>query len=103
MKCREYYEYRYKYFCISSSLYVIESQNITLHRIYYERTLPKSNLICSQNSNMETFEHNGVTREYILHVPASYDDTSVPLMFNFHGFGGAAKPNGLGRYERTCK
>ena len=48
-------------------------------------------LACNRNSDMETFEHNGVNREYTLHVPASYDgSTSVPLMFNFHGFGGTA-------------
>ena len=35
--------------------------------------------------------HDGVAREYILYVPDSYDGTSdVPLMLNFHGFGGTA-------------
>lgn len=48
-------------------------------------------LACNRNSDMKTFEHDGVNREYILHIPASYDgSTSVPLMFNFHGFGGTA-------------
>jgi len=32
-----------------------------------------------------------VTREYILHVPATYDgNTPTPLVINFHGFGGCA-------------
>ena len=34
----------------------------------------------------QTIEHNGVTREYLLYVPTSYDGTQdVPLLFNFHG------------------
>jgi len=46
---------------------------------------------CSQNLNAETFSHDNETREYILYIPNSYDGTSkVPLMFNFHGFGGSA-------------
>lgn len=36
-----------------------------------------------------TLLHDGLTREYILYVPASYDGSSqFPLLFNFHGFGG---------------
>jgi len=61
---------------------------------------------CSKDNNMvpnksitnttglftRTLFHDGVTREYILYVPDSYDGSSkVPLMFNFHGFGGTAK------------
>ena len=35
--------------------------------------------------------HNGLAREYILYVPDSYDGAAdVPLMLNFHGFGGTA-------------
>lgn len=38
-----------------------------------------------------TLSHNGVARQYILYVPDSLDGTSrVPLMLNFHGFGGTA-------------
>lgn len=34
-----------------------------------------------------SFQHNGVTREYKLYVPASYDgNTAVPLIFNLHGY-----------------
>lgn len=34
-----------------------------------------------------SFQHNGVTREYKLYVPASYDGTSsFPLVFNLHGY-----------------
>jgi len=32
------------------------------------------------------------SREYILHIPATYDDTApTPLIINFHGFGGCAE------------
>ena len=35
--------------------------------------------------------HDGVNREYVLYIPNSYDGTSsIPLMLNFHGFGGSA-------------
>jgi len=37
----------------------------------------------------QSLVHNQVTREYLVYVPASYDgSTAVPLMLNFHGFGG---------------
>ena len=39
----------------------------------------------------QTLFHGGVTREYIIYVPEAYDGTSsVPLMLNFHGYGGFA-------------
>ena len=35
----------------------------------------------------ETLVHDGLNREYILYIPATYDGaTEVPLLFNFHGF-----------------
>jgi polyhydroxybutyrate depolymerase len=34
----------------------------------------------------ETMQHDGLTREYSIYVPASYNGTSdFPLLFNFHG------------------
>ena len=37
----------------------------------------------------ETIEYDGLTREYSIYVPESYDGTtSIPLLFNFHGGGG---------------
>ncbi len=43
------------------------------------------------NQNSEIFIHDGIEREYLLHIPESYDTTSsYPLVFNFHGFGGYA-------------
>lgn len=38
-----------------------------------------------------TLSHGGLTREYLLYVPSSYDGTSqFPLLFNFHGYGGTS-------------
>jgi polyhydroxybutyrate depolymerase len=39
--------------------------------------------------NTQTLTHNGLSREYFVYVPASYDETTkAPLMFNFHGGNG---------------
>lgn len=47
--------------------------------------------LCYSNSNARQIMHNGITREYVLYVPAAYQaGTAVPLMINFHGFGGSA-------------
>ena len=43
------------------------------------------------NENTLTLEHKGLNREYVLFVPSAYDSaTAIPLLFNFHGFGGNA-------------
>ena len=43
------------------------------------------------NTNAQIIVHDGNEREYIVYIPESYDGTSaVPLMLNFHGFGGNA-------------
>ena len=45
----------------------------------------------SKSYNTNTIFHNGINREYIIYVPESYDRTSsIPLVLNFHGFGGNA-------------
>ena len=45
----------------------------------------------SFNNNVESIVHDGINREYVLYIPDSYDGTSsIPLMLNFHGFGGSA-------------
>jgi len=46
---------------------------------------------CSLNNNVQSIVYDGINREYVLYIPDSYDGTSsVPLMLNFHGFGGSA-------------
>jgi len=46
---------------------------------------------CYFNTNAQSIVHDNINREYILYVPSSYDGTSaVPILFNFHGFGGSA-------------
>lgn len=38
-----------------------------------------------------SIQHNGLTRTFILYVPANYSGlTDVPLLFNFHGYGSNA-------------
>lgn len=43
--------------------------------------------IGAQLTITDSIVHDGLTREYILYVPANYTGTSaVPLLFNFHGY-----------------
>ena len=40
----------------------------------------------AQEYTSATIQHDGLTREYSIYVPASYDGTTnFPLLFNFHG------------------
>jgi polyhydroxybutyrate depolymerase len=51
--------------------------------------ITSSNLSFAQEYNSETIQYDGLTREYSIYVPTSYDGTtSFPLLFNFHGGGG---------------
>ena len=55
------------------------------HSFYF---LSLSVMACSNSSDpdLETLEHDGLTRTYSAHIPASYDaNTAVPMVFNFHG------------------
>lgn len=46
---------------------------------------------CYSNVNAVNLEHNGIQREYVIYVPSTYNGaTSVPMVINFHGFGGSA-------------
>jgi polyhydroxybutyrate depolymerase len=46
---------------------------------------------CYSNSNVQTIVHDGINREYVLYSPNSYNGTSsLPVLLNFHGFGGSA-------------
>ena len=45
----------------------------------------------SDDYNYSNLIYNGVERQYILHLPETYDgSTNLPLIINFHGFGGNA-------------
>lgn len=49
--------------------------------------------ICNNSTKdgYRTIVQGSETREYILHIPESYDsNTPIPLVINFHGFGGCA-------------
>jgi len=50
-------------------------------------------IACKGNSlPLETLQHNGEDREYFLHVPESHNsESNMPLVFNFHGFGGTSQ------------
>jgi polyhydroxybutyrate depolymerase len=45
----------------------------------------------SYDGPIETITHNGLERKYIIYSPQGYDGNSkLPLLLNFHGFGGQA-------------
>ena len=45
----------------------------------------------SYDGPIETITYNGVERQYVMYVPQNHDGSSrLPLMLNFHGFGGQA-------------
>jgi len=45
----------------------------------------------AQQTLNQSMLHDGVTREYIVYIPAIYDGLNpVPLLFNFHGYGMSA-------------
>lgn len=47
------------------------------------------NTLIAQQFLNNTLLHDGETREYTVYIPSSYDgNTTVPLLFNFHGGGG---------------
>ena len=37
-----------------------------------------------------SFDHDGITREYLVHVPKSYDRAPMPMLVALHGGGGDA-------------
>jgi len=50
-----------------------------------------ANKRCYANTNAEAITHNNEQREYVTYIPNTYDETSaVPMVLNFHGFGGSA-------------
>ena len=54
-------------------------------------TINLSISIYSQEFDQVNFIHDGIDREYLVYIPNVYDSSeSIPLVFNFHGFGGTA-------------
>jgi polyhydroxybutyrate depolymerase len=52
------------------------------------------NGIISQQTINGVLQHEGLTREYILYIPASYNaEESTPLLFSFHGYTSNAQTN----------
>ena len=44
--------------------------------------------ISTSYSPTNFINHEGIDREYIIHIPDSYNENSpLPLVINFHGFG----------------
>ncbi|MCH2021959.1 MAG: alpha/beta hydrolase-fold protein [Saprospiraceae bacterium] len=66
---------------------------LVLLPMFFYASCDKNNMgdDCYSNSNTQSLTSNNEEREYLLHIPNSYDgSSSVPLMLNFHGFGGSA-------------
>ena len=54
-------------------------------------TINLSISIYSQEFDQVNFIHDGIDREYLVYIPNEYDASiSIPLVLNFHGFGGTA-------------
>ncbi len=46
---------------------------------------------CGDNQGAMILNHNGLSREYLLHLPQDYDSSeALPVVFNLHGYGGYA-------------
>ncbi|MEY2996985.1 MAG: hypothetical protein RIQ82_364 [Bacteroidota bacterium] len=46
---------------------------------------------CGDNQGAMILNHNGLNREYLIHVPENYDNSvPAPIVFNLHGYGGYA-------------
>tara|TARA_X000000368_G_C23051654_1_gene721707 strand:+ start:1924 stop:2805 length:882 start_codon:yes stop_codon:yes gene_type:complete len=45
--------------------------------------------LINKGLSSQTINHDGLERQYLIYIPNSYDGNSkLPLMINFHGFGG---------------
>ena len=54
-------------------------------------TISLSISVYSQEFEQINLVHDGIEREYLVYVPNEYDASiSIPLVLNFHGFGGTA-------------
>ncbi len=77
------------FFLIFMSVFFIVGCNETHNAVEIGKDNDKGSN--TANKNRLTLEHNSLTREYVLFVPSNHNSTTaIPLMFNFHGFGGNA-------------
>ncbi len=52
---------------------------------------PKGGTGCTLGSDASSIQFDGQERQYLIHIPSTYDSTlATPLLLNFHGFGGQA-------------
>lgn len=59
-----------------------------MHKLYLTLLLGWSISFSFAQSTSHSIQHDGLTRGYILYVPAIYDSTQqTPLVFNLHGYG----------------
>ena len=58
---------------------------------WYDKDSSKEQTSDTSDTLSLSLSHDGLIREYLLYVPSSYSgSTQVPLLFNFHGFGGTS-------------
>jgi polyhydroxybutyrate depolymerase len=51
----------------------------------------KTELNPTEDTELKTIEHDGRSREYLIHVPSSYENNQpVALLISFHGYGNTA-------------
>lgn len=75
-----------------------KNKNLCLQLVFVFLAVPMMSQVCIQNSNhpdYQTIEQvlstETIIREYILHIPADYDNNNPsPLVICMHGFGGCA-------------
>ena len=78
--------------CLSCSTNDVTNKNASKKEEYSKSKTDKkttTEIEDIERELLQTMTHNRVTREYLLYVPSSLDQTkSAPLLFNFHGYGG---------------
>ena len=77
---------------LTTLLYACQQDDENIVNTTGDKTTDKEyDCINANHSGYKTVVHEGVTREYILYIPTSYDsNTPSPLLLAFHGYGGCA-------------